>query len=411
MKVRVSKKPGLKKSARIAIIASVAVVAALGIGFALFKAGVLFNDADRGADEHLEEDSGEASPTIGGEAAYDPRDEADPSRVDADADDASSGENDMRAQALGLIYLGMPRSEVLEVLGKGDFEGSGLDEWGYDDLCNIYFDGAFYEESEDYDYDGAIVTRVTTADKDWDIPTLVRGAVFERHADSISDGEYPVESHINLGIDADTDGFTIYIISLYETYERDGDYGVISISRSNMPLSLSFGRNGDGDYELTEYWQPEDDDLSASSASYKFPEEIQDRIDTQISIDSVDELSDNCYTEAMYHFVGAVPYTCRYGIGAGTASVTNNVGSTEEDDYFLVEYFPGAMLQIEKYDSSYSSSGPGNWNIVYADPGKNIAVGKKGSSSILITDDLIGIYDVDNGRYVMKFKLYVRSSR
>ena len=105
---------------------------------------------------------------------------------------------------------------------------------------------------------------------------------------------------------------------------------------------------------------------------------------------------------------GAVPRNGRYGIGAGTASLSNVAEDTLENECFIVKYFPGATLLIESYDKKYATYKPGNWIIEYTDPRKNITVGRDGLGKIPITGDLYGIIDSDSGKYAMKFEKYMK---
>ena len=98
--------------------------------------------------------------------------------------------------------------------------------------------------------------------------------------------------------------------------------------------------------------------------------------------------------------------------GEGVVAVTDFAAGEPRDDdaHFWITYFPGATFQIEPYDENlhYSSNGPGSWIIEYADPGKNTSVGGEGTSAIPITDDLIGIYDLNGGTYAIRFEKYAK---
>ena len=87
-----------------------------------------------------------------------------------------------------------------------------------------------------------------------------------------------------------------------------------------------------------------------------------------------------------------------------------NFAESEADtnDCFRIGYFPGATFQIYRYDENQAKYQPGNWIIEYADPGKNISVGRDGVDNIPITDDLIGIYNVVDGKYDMLFDKFVK---
>ena len=47
-------------------------------------------------------------------------------------------------------------------------------------------------------------------------------------------------------------------------------------------------------------------------------------------------------------------------------------------------------------------------SIEYADPSKNIAVGRDGIDDVPITDDLIGIYNISEGKYDMIFEKFIK---
>ena len=115
------------------------------------------------------------------------------------------------------------------------------------------------------------------------------------------------------------------------------------------------------------------------------------------------------HEQAMYFFVGAIPSTGRFGFhSGGTVAVTDYAeSSTTDDEVFVISYFPGATLSIEKYDEEYATYKPDSrWIIEYADSSKNINVGRDGMGTIPITDDLIGIRCADDGRYEIKFEKY-----
>ena len=195
-------------------------------------------------------------------------------------------------------------------------------------------------------------------------------------------------------------------MSLWMTFLPDGEYNVRDVGGTHSPLALTFTKNRNGDYELTEYWQPNDGTYYMPSIRSKFPEDTWNKVDTQLYIQAHNE---SCYDQAMYFFVGAVPHDGRYGIGASTAVVTNYAESVVENECFIIRYFPGATLRIEKYDEEHMLEKPGNWIIEYADKNKNISVGASGIGRITITDDLIGVFDIDESKYEMMFEKYVKT--
>ena len=316
--------------------------------------------------------------------------------ADADTDTDTFTLNGIPQEVLDKIYLGMTNDEVSELFGEPDYHASGLMWFGYDDV------GTFNPGIN------GRIDQINIADKNWSIDELIITAV-KQQSDGpyyVHDGAYPTEAHTILSLDANKDGFTVYIMSLWTTFLPDGDYNVREVGGTHSPLALTFTKNQDGDYELTEYWQPNDGTYYMPSIRSKFPEDTWDKVDTQLYIQSHNE---RCYDQAMYFFVGAVPHDGRYSIGTGTAVVTNYAESEVENESFIIKYFPGATLQIEEYDGEHTAEKPGNLLVEYADSGKNISIDRNGTAEIQITDDLIGIYDTGIGDYVMKFVKYMRS--
>ena len=303
------------------------------------------------------------------------------------------------------MYLGMTRSEVEQALGQRSWEGSGLDFWVYDDLGSVYFDGDFYRDSDTYRGADAIVTRINMPDRVWDISELVSTAVIQHNMSGSSVG-IDTESHVPLLLNADVNGFTIYVVSLYESFVPDGEYNVKIDGSAHMPLVLSFSKTENGDYELTELWQPKDGSEYLPSIQSKFPREIWDRVDTQLYIE---QQSEACYEDAMYIHVGEVPRTNRYSIDLGMITLTNVAYDVVENECFMVKYFPEARLQITVDDGELTPDKPGYWIVEYSDPSKNITISMDGIRDLPITEDLIGVYNTESGRYAMQFELYKKA--
>jgi hypothetical protein len=179
--------------------------------------------------------------------------------------------------------------------------------------------------------------------------------------------EYFTHSYLIVDLIADPNGFTVNFISLCETFLPDGEYDVQPIDSRDLPLGigLSFTKNANGDYELT----------AESMIDWHIP-------DIQIK---TEQLKGQNYINAMYHFVGAIPSSGRFAIGGGTAVVTDYADSLTPNGEFLIKFFPGAMLSIEKYDEKYTTYPPGNWIIEYSDSRKNISVGRNGMAEIQIS--------------------------
>jgi len=234
----------------------------------------------------------------------------------------------LSSSILDKIYLGMTNEEVHELFGDPDYMASGLMWYGYKDIGT--FDPSF-------GFNG-LIERITLVNGwSWSINDLINTAVKQQSSGQYytPDGAYPTQSHTILSLDANKDGFTVYIMSLWMTFLPDGEYNVRDVSGTHSPLALTFAKNRNGDYELMEYWQPNDGTNYMPSIRSKFPQSIWDKVDTQLYIDAHNK---NCYDQAMYFFVGALPNYARFGFHkGGTAAITNYAeSSTVNDDMFLI---------------------------------------------------------------------------
>lgn len=279
-------------------------------------------------------------------------------------------EPDDYSDLLGKIYLGMTEKEVKDLFGEPDFAASGLMWFGYDNVG--IFDPSFSKTG--------VIERISAGNKNWSVHELISSAVKSHYEENIVSpvGAYPCEWHEITSMDANKNEFTVEVTSQYELYMPDGGYDVRRVHWEYAHIKMTFAKNTYYNYVMTSC-------------------NINDRV-WAMGMAPVQR----CYDDAMYYFVGATRSSGRFGIGLGTVNVTDYAESMVTDDgEFLIKYFPGATLQIEE-DCT------GNWILEYSDPGKNIAVGWDGTGEILITEDLIGIYNVDDGRYNMKFEKHVR---
>jgi hypothetical protein len=135
--------------------------------------------------------------------------------------------------------------------------------------------------------------------------TLIRTAIIQHNNGMFyePDGVYPTESHVILALEENLQGFTAYVMSLYMSFLPDGEFGVKEVSGQHIPLALTFDKNQNGDYELTEYWTAEDGSHFIPSIRSKFPENIWGLVDTQLYIHSSKQ---DCYNQAIYHFYGII---------------------------------------------------------------------------------------------------------
>ena len=189
------------------------------------------------------------------------------------------------------LYLGMSSEEVYALFGEPDFHEPGL-LYGYTDI------GAF---DPGLSLPGVVQWISLKDGPDWAVVDLINAAVIQHNNGKFNepDGVYPTQSHVVLALDADQNGFTAYIMSLYLNYVRDEEYVVRELGGTHMPLALTFMKNSKGDYELAEYWEPGDGTYYMPSIRSKFPESVWDKVDTQLYIEANKK---SCYEQAMYHF-------------------------------------------------------------------------------------------------------------
>jgi len=277
---------------------------------------------------------------------------------------------------LDKIYLGMTNEEVYALFGEPDFHASGLMWFGYNDVG--IFDPGWTPR-------GAI-SRIQAGGKEWSLFNLINDTIIRNFSGDFSKGAgaYSTVWHEITSLDANSNEFTVEGTAQYERYMPDGEYGVERVGWDYSRFAMTFAKNANYDYVLTSC-----------------------NLSPAWNMDRPPELK--CYADAMYHFVGAIPSSGRFGISGGTAVVTDYADSLTPNGEFLIKYFPGATLSIEKYDEEYTTHSSGNWIIEYSDSSKNISVGRNGMTEIQITDDLIGIYDTDKSEYVMRFEKYART--
>ncbi len=277
------------------------------------------------------------------------------------------------------VYLGMTEEEVYALFGEPDFHSplSSSSYYGYNDV-GIFAPG----------FRGTI-SIISIGGKNWNVDELVNEAINDRL--SVNVGRYLTESHRIMKLSADKNGFTAEVQSVCGIYGRKGDYDVELKSSTASPIRMTFVKNEHNDYEFSSYHEGQ----KGEEWGWK-----DDAV--------IESLQNDCYTNAMYHFVGAIPYDGRFGIGVGTVALTNVAQDDTKSGFFTIKYFPGATLQIEKYTDVWAAYEPQTWIIEYSDKRKNITVGKEGSRVIPVTDDLIGIFNVDENEYSIKFEKYTK---
>ena len=88
--------------------------------------------------------------------------------------------------------------------------------------------------------------------------------------------EFVAEAHTILKAIASGNQVTAYTVVLEQRYTFN-DQGVEHFSGSHMPVVLTFQKTDDQNYQLLEYWMPEEGTNYGKSINRKFPEEIVDK--------------------------------------------------------------------------------------------------------------------------------------
>lgn len=106
-----------------------------------------------------------------------------------------------------------------------------------------------------------------------DIEAYISEAIISRYKDIYPIGEFKTEAHALLKIEDDDTTTTAYLIAYYAVYNfPDGKPQLVG--GSHMPVALTFSRQQDGSFDLTDYWEPSDGSYYASSIQERFSSDI-----------------------------------------------------------------------------------------------------------------------------------------
>ncbi len=148
--------------------------------------------------------------------------------------------------------------------------------------------------------DGTI--NVTTEVDCTNLDACVADAVLTANTDQYHSGDFAAEAHTVLKTLESGSTTTVYAVALYMEFGYGGS-GFFETRGSHMPVAITFEKNAAGEYELKEYWTPQDGSRYASSIKEKFPSDIyEDALDTQKYVMTHIQA---CYAQAIEH--GSVP--------------------------------------------------------------------------------------------------------
>jgi len=109
----------------------------------------------------------------------------------------------------------------------------------------------------------------------------VADAILTANAEEYKESDFAAEAHTVLKTVERDSTTTVYAMVLYMKFGYAGS-GFFDTGGSHMPVAITFEKNAAGEYELIEYWQPQDGSGYAPSIRRKFPSDIyENALDTQ----------------------------------------------------------------------------------------------------------------------------------
>lgn len=174
----------------------------------------------------------------------------------------------------------------IKALGDGQYEIVGVGTGGYDQgLAPV---DTTVGDAEEID----TTTKVDRTNLD----ACVSQTILDANAIPQQSGDFATEAHTVLKTVEDGNETTVYAMVLYMEFGYEGE-GFSETSSSHMPVAIAFGKNNAGEYELKEYWEPQDGDEYAPSIEAKFPSDIyEEALDTQKYIDAHMQ---SCYAQTV----------------------------------------------------------------------------------------------------------------
>lgn len=136
----------------------------------------------------------------------------------------------------------------------------------------------------------------------------VADAILTANTNKYRKGDFAAEAHTVLKTVERGSATTVYAMALYMEFGYAGS-GFSETGGSHMPVAITFEKNAAGEYQLKEYWTPQDGSYYIPSIKEKFPSDIhKDALDTQKYILAHTQ---TCYAQAMEY--GSVPVNGHIG--------------------------------------------------------------------------------------------------
>lgn len=149
---------------------------------------------------------------------------------------------------------------------------------------------------------------ITASTDRTDLNACVANAILTANTNKYRKSDFAAEAHTVLKTVERSSATTVYAMALYMEFGYAGS-GFFETGGGHMPVAITFGKNSAGEYELKEYWIPQDGSDYAPSIKEKFPSDIyKDALDTQKYIVAHIQA---CYAQAIEY--GNAPVTGHIG--------------------------------------------------------------------------------------------------
>ena len=151
---------------------------------------------------------------------------------------------------------------------------------------------------EDVPQSGGPKTETFNEVNEEELESFTSDVILAHHKSEATQNYFPCENHVVIDRQVTEGKVVLYLMVLYQEYEYV-DGSLSSVAGSHIPTVITLNIDANGDCTLGEYWEPSDGASYNSDIESKFPEDIRDKVDTQLYID--EQLYD-CVRQAREHF-------------------------------------------------------------------------------------------------------------
>ena len=126
----------------------------------------------------------------------------------------------------------------------------------------------------------------------------ISNAIMSANANRYKNGDYAAEAHTVLKTVGDGNTTTVYAMALYLQFGFAGG-AFAETGGSHMPVAITFVKNSADEYQLAEYWVPQNGTDYAPSIKQKFPADVsEDALNTQKYVVAHTQA---CYAQAIQY--------------------------------------------------------------------------------------------------------------